>query len=301
MDLVLALAAAACFALASVLQQVAAEAVPQELSLRPGLLLRLLRSPVWLAGKAFDFLAVGLQALALRAGALVVVQPVLASGLLIALPLSARLAHRRLTRRDVGAALVCFVGLAAIVAVAEGGGGIDRPSGRAWAGPVAVTVTGLALAVTLCRLKRFRASRPLLLGVASGVAYGLSGAFMKATMAIFDSQGLAEVILSWEPYAMAVAIGLGAVVVASAFQAGPLAQSLPALTAMEPVVAVGIGVTAFAETLRHGTTGIVIGLTGAALALSGAIYLARSSAAAEEAAAAHPLAPAPAATGHHES
>src|SRR5258707_12602728 len=99
------IAAALGYAAASVLQQREAQSVP------PGgggirLVLRLARRPWWLAGVACDGAAFGLQAVALGVGSLLVVQPVLTSGLLFALPASAWLAGRRLARPDLGFALV---------------------------------------------------------------------------------------------------------------------------------------------------------------------------------------------------
>ena len=60
----------------------------------------LLRRPLWWAGTAVAVAGYGFQALALVKGSLIVVQPLLVSALLFALPLSARLAGRRVTRRE---------------------------------------------------------------------------------------------------------------------------------------------------------------------------------------------------------
>lgn len=89
MPVILALLSAMAFATASVLQQRAARDVPESLAMRPGLLWRLVRSPMWLAGTVADLSGFGLQALALGLGSLIVVQPVLCTGLLFALPIGA--------------------------------------------------------------------------------------------------------------------------------------------------------------------------------------------------------------------
>ena len=57
--------------------------------MRPSLLLRLVRRPMWLAGTAADWSGFGLQALALGMGSILVVQPLLCTGLLFALPIGA--------------------------------------------------------------------------------------------------------------------------------------------------------------------------------------------------------------------
>src|SRR4029077_10991795 len=104
MAVVLALLSALAYAGASVLQQRAAREVPEELALRPGLLGRLIRRPMWLAGTASDWAGVGVQGAALGLGSILVVQPLLSTGLLFALPLSAAWNGRRLGARDWAAA-----------------------------------------------------------------------------------------------------------------------------------------------------------------------------------------------------
>lgn len=272
-----ALAAAACFAAASVLQQVAAEAVPAAHALRPRLLVQLFRSPRWLLGKAFDFVALVFQGIALLHGTLLLVQPVLAVGLLLALPASARLARRRLSRRDHLAALACTAGLAVLVVVTHSAGGADRPALHDWALPAVLAVT-LAGALVVASLRRPGSGRGLWLGTSGGIAYGLSGALLKATVDILGTAGLRRMLLSWEPYALVLVVVAAAIVVQSAFQAGPLHASLPALTAVEPVVGTFFAVTTFEERLAGGPWSVVVGLAGGALALTATIALARSAA-----------------------
>src|SRR5204863_4976064 len=99
----LALIAAVGYAVASVLQQRAAAAVPSDLSMRIGVLTRLLGRPLWLVGVAADITAFGFEAMALAFGSLVVVQPVLVLGLPIALVLGAALTGQHFGRQEAGA------------------------------------------------------------------------------------------------------------------------------------------------------------------------------------------------------
>lgn len=62
--------------------------------------------------------------------------------------------------------------------------------------------------------------------------------------------GFVDVISSWELYALIVVIILGTYLQQSAFQAGSLAQSLPAISVVEPVAAVILGMTVLEEALR---------------------------------------------------
>ena len=63
--------------------------------MRPGLLWRLIQRPMWLLGTLADWSGFGLQAIALGLGSLIVVQPLLCTGLLFALPLGAAWQGRR--------------------------------------------------------------------------------------------------------------------------------------------------------------------------------------------------------------
>ena len=107
MDVALALAAALLFALGTVLQQKAGLDEPDATEgSSSGLLLRMARKPVWLAGIAADALGFVGQAVALTIGRLAVVQPLLATSMVFALPLGHRLTAQRVTRADVGAAVL---------------------------------------------------------------------------------------------------------------------------------------------------------------------------------------------------
>ncbi|MET0817087.1 MAG: DMT family transporter, partial [Solirubrobacteraceae bacterium] len=124
MEIVLALAAALLFALGTVLQQKAGldEPVEGEAS---GLLLRMARRPVWLAGIAADSLGFVAQAIALTIGRLAVVQPLLVSSVVFALPLGVRLTGQKVRRIDVAAAVVVTVSLGVFLVVADPSGGRD--------------------------------------------------------------------------------------------------------------------------------------------------------------------------------
>src|SRR5205807_8952991 len=95
----------------SVFQQRSAAAAPHEHSMRVSLLVHLVRQPAWVGGVVADVLGYVLQFLALDRGSLVLVQPLLVSGLLFALPLGAALSRRRLRRRDWLGSAALVVGL----------------------------------------------------------------------------------------------------------------------------------------------------------------------------------------------
>src|SRR5690349_14844961 len=110
MDIALALVAALCFALGTVLQQKAGLDDPAEGS-SAGLLVQMARRPLWLVGISCDALGFIAQFAALAIGSLAVVQPLLVFSVVFALPLGARFTGQKVTRADILAALVVTVGL----------------------------------------------------------------------------------------------------------------------------------------------------------------------------------------------
>lgn len=271
---VLALGAAVLYAVTSVLQQSAAATVAPERSLRPGLLLALVRQPRWLLGNLAEVGAVSLQFMALRTGSLLLVQALLVSGLLFALPLGAALQHRRLTCADWVGAVAVVVGLGLFVSVARPSAGRGEPSALAWA-----AVLGLGCGTVGALLRRAPripgSSRATYLGAACGVLFGVTAALAKASGHLLD-RGAVHALQAWEPYALAILGAAGFLLAQSAFQAGPLGASLPLITAADPVVAAVIGVLAFHERLAGGAPALVLQAVAATAIVAGVWMLARS-------------------------
>jgi drug/metabolite transporter (DMT)-like permease len=239
MAVLIALLAAVAYALSSVLEQRAAREVPEELAMRPGLLWRLFRRPMWLAGAAADWSGFGLQAAALGMGSIIVVQPLLCTGLLFALPIGAAWQGRRLAGRDWIGAIALTVGLAVFLVVGNPTEGKDFATTHAWV--LAVGVLGPIIAVCTVAAMRTRGNaRAVLLALATALIYSLTAVLTKSAVTELG-EGLDALLTSWEPYALIVA-GAGALLLnQSAFQAGDLQASLQTLTAGEPIVGCILG------------------------------------------------------------
>jgi hypothetical protein len=223
-------------------------------------LLDLVRRPVWMVGLLVAAASLGFHLLALGVGALAVVQPLLVCGLLFALPISAWLDARRPSASEWLWALVLVAGLAIFLDAARPADGSARPNVDTLA---ALVLAGVALASgsVALGLSKGRRYGPSLVGLAAGVAYGLVAPLLKWSIAtaVVDPDRLAG---SWPGYALVV-IGSAALVLNQiAYQAGPLAASLPAMTIAEPVVAVIVGATAFGEQVRSSPTALVAELAG---------------------------------------
>lgn len=273
--IILAVSAGFAYALASVLQQRAASEAAPELSLRPGLLLALLKRPLWLFGTLVDGAAYALEASSLALGSIIIVQPLLVTGLLWALPLATIGRPERVTRREWIPAIALVIALAVFVTVGDPHGGRSQASGLAWILTVIALGVPIAIAVVAAR-GAAPGRRVLLLAFAAGCVYGLTAALTKSTLDLLGG-GVLEVFTHWQPYALLAAGFFGFLLNQSAFQAGHLAASLPAMAVTDPVVGSVIGVTLFGETLGATDAAAIAATTVAVMVMAVAtVSLARS-------------------------
>lgn len=271
-----ALAAAASAAAASVLQYRSAQAELPGRGLHLRLLWRLVRRPAWLMGLLAALVSFGFHVLALSGGQLDVVQPVLVSGLLFALPASVLLDARRPSAVEWAWAFLLVVGLAVFLDAAQPSGGSGLPDqGRLILLAAAAGALG-SLAVVLGRIT-FHRHRASLFGLATGLAYGLVAAFIKYSAALVAIAPV-RLVSTWPVYVL-VALGAVALVLnQAAYQAGSLAAMLPPLTIADPIVAVIIGAVAFGEELASTPLALTGELAGFLAMGVSVVQLARRSA-----------------------
>ena len=276
---VLALCAAFCFAVGSLIQQGAARQSHGR-ALRLGLLVALARDRRWLGGLALAVFSFVVQAAALAFGPLALVQPLATLDVLFALPLIAHLNRRPLTRRSITGGLCVGAGMAVFVAVSLPTNGVAVPPFTAWI-PALAGIGVLTVLGGFAALRTRGAARVVLLAAAAAVIYGLLDALTKSTVDMLPSRGLG-VVTTWEPYALAAAGLLGGLFGESAFKAGPLSLSLPVIDTVEPTAAVVLAAVVFHESLASSPWQLALQLAGAATAVTGIALLSRSSVVAAE-------------------
>lgn len=272
----LALLAALLFAVASAAQQRSAATVPDDQAGGLGLIRVLVRRPLWWLGTLSDVAGFAAQGAALAVGSLLLVQPLLVTTLLFALPLGARWAGRGLRAADWGWAVLLAGSLAVFVAAGEPTEGVDRAPVAQWLPTAAVLGVVLACCLVGAAVRRGTA-RAVLLAVAAGVLYGATAALTKGVVSLLDD-GVLALLTSWETYALVAVAVAGTLLQQSAFQAGDLAASLPAVTVGEPVFGVAIGVAVLGEQLRaDGLEWALIGVVVVVLVVA-TVALARTAA-----------------------
>jgi hypothetical protein len=279
--IVLALIASGFTATASVAQRRAAALAPEKMSFSWRLVGYLLRRPAWFVGIASMILGFVFQVEALRVGSLSVVQPLIATELVIVFGVIAVHDPHRVHGRDWLSALGMVIGLGTFLALARPSGGRSHSSMSMWvlAGISSFVLAGLLAA--LAYLPPAKGRRPsagrkaALLGVAAATGFGFVAAVIKE-LSTHLSQGPAGVFSNWSPYVLLLSGAAAMFLASNAFQAGSLAASQPGLTIVDPLVASALGVVLFGERLNHAPVAFIGESLAVALLVISVVVLSRS-------------------------
>ncbi|MGI5215374.1 DMT family transporter [Plantactinospora sp. CA-290183] len=270
--ILLSLAAAALFAIGSALEQTSTKQEKATRTLDPRLLLRLVRRPRWILGWFPALIGTILQALALRVGPLVLVEPLLLAGVFMAVPITAAMNRQRPHARDLLVVVLGAAGLVAFLVAAAPRAGLNQAPTAAWL-PI---LAGLAAAFTLFLVLAWRiegAARGILLGAGTGLLYGVAAALVK-TVTVQAGQGLGTLFTNWHLYVLLAVSLAGLVLNQNAFQSGPIAAPLTTITLLDPLTSIVLGVGVYRETLSLGGFRLVV-IVLAALLMGYALWLAR--------------------------
>ncbi|MFE9579872.1 DMT family transporter [Nocardia sp. NPDC006044] len=242
----LALFAALLFAVSAALQQGAARAAATEAAqgrflVIVGIARRLITDRRWLAGQGANVAGFVVHAVALRLGAIAVVQALLVVQLLFALPFAAARRKRALLRRDwAGTVFVCG-GLILLVGQSAPGHAEVRPQmlPGVGAGVFAAIVTLIAVS----RLTRSPQLRSALVAVAAGCCFSTT-----AVLVVIATSALPHP--SWALLGIPISTVLGGLLTQEAYARGSLPTALTAMTITDPVLSYTAGLTLFAVTIH---------------------------------------------------
>ena len=221
------------------------------------------------------------QVEALRVGSLSVVQPVIATELVIVFGVIALHDPGRVHARDWISAVGVVIGLGAFLALARPHGGHAEASMRMWVLAGLATLTLAAALAALAYLPGRSGRRPgggrkaALLGIAAAVGFGFVAAVVKE-LSSHLSQGPTGVLLNWSPYVLLVSGAAAMFLASNAFQAGSLAASQPGLTIVDPLVAAALGVVLFRESLDHNPLILCGEILAVATVVASVVVLSRS-------------------------
>lgn len=273
----LALGAAFFIAIGDVIHQRSAHEVTDEPVSHLELFTRLLRDRQWWLGSLVAAVGFALQAAALGLGSVLLVQALLVTSLLFALPINARISHRRVTRWQWLWAALLAGSVVVIVTVGNPTAGHSHASWKTWTAVIVVLGPVLILCLIGAGIVKGPASA-VLLGFVSGALWGVFAVLTKGVVDRLDD-GLWAVVRNPELYVWALVAIAGTAYQQASFRAGSLTASLPTMTVAEPVVGSFLGVVVLGEALRPGDAGWVTLVVAVAAMVLATAALARSEAA----------------------
>ena len=267
----LALIAAFLFALAATLQQKGALNLPTISLADPMSLVRLVGQKVWLLGTVALFAGYLFQAGALDRGRLSVIQPLLVTTVVFALPLGYFLTKQHVGRREVIGAIVIILGLGLFVYFGDPAGGKENAPNDEWA--IAIAAIAALSAVLLVFGSRGGLSmKAAVYGTVAGLMFGLSSALTKPTLDYLH-ESVSTMLSHWECYALAIAGVGGFVLQQVSLGTGRLAPSVATVSVANPLVGILLGILLLDERLSRPAWHVVLAVIGLTLALVGAVVI----------------------------
>jgi hypothetical protein len=244
--------------------------------------LRLFASGGWLLGSGFLTLAVLLQLVGLLLAPLPVVQPLGVLSLVITALLERRLSHARIQRRGMIGIAVCIVGTIAFVVTASVATRSEAAS-PAVVLPVLVLVGGVLL-VLLVGYATLRDRLPsIAFTVSAGICFGFVVTLMKV---VLDRSAVAVqhggLIDPTTPFTVLVLAGAAAAglagisLVQRAYAAGSADLVVAALTVVDPLVAVTLGIVLLGQARGAPIWSFPAFAVAEAVAVAGVVLMARN-------------------------
>jgi drug/metabolite transporter (DMT)-like permease len=271
------LVAAVLLGVGFVLQQYAAEQEPESRFLSPRILTDLLRKPRWLIGIACMVVGQLIAAWAIGHAALTLVEPLLTTYLLFALILAVPMSKQPVRWIEVTGALILMVGVT-LLSLSRSTKPIGLSFGSFSHWFVAAIIAGIAFVAVQAGQRTKGPARATLTGLAAGLVFGIQDALTRQTLEILQGHPLSVLLSTWPPYCLLGAGIVGLWLMQSAFSAGPLHSSLPAIAAGEPVAGIALGIVVFGDRIQISPGQLAIEVCGIAALIVGVVMVARSSA-----------------------
>jgi drug/metabolite transporter (DMT)-like permease len=268
---IVAAAASSCFYNLSIaLQALQVRDVPDDHGLQPSLLVRLVKNPRWLGATGIGLLGWPLELAALLLAPLTVVQPVLASGLLLLLYLGASRLGERPGPREFAAVAAILVGLTGVALAAP-----ERTTDHADGTALAVSLGAIALIALLPYIFRGRVGAAgFIVVVSAGCGYAWTGIVSKL---VTDEVAAGSVLIAVAWLAtLAASEFIALLSEMSALQRRPATHVAPPMFTVQVLVPVLLAPFLFGESWGDTPLGGVVLGASIALAVAGTALVAAS-------------------------
>jgi drug/metabolite transporter (DMT)-like permease len=272
LGIICAIGASALYNTSIALQALEAREVGHEHALRASLIRRLIRNPRWLIATLIGLLGWPLEIAALLLAPLTVVQPCLASGLVLLLFLGVTRLGETLGRREYGSVGAIVLGVAGIAWAAP-----ERTTSNAGAVPIAIALVLVTIPVVAPYLARGRASAAGTLAVvAAGFGYAWTSIASKLLTDELSAGSLLVAVI-WLATA-AASEGIALLSEMSALGQRPATRVAPVMFAVQVVVPVVLAPLIFEESWSATPGGGAALVVAILFILAGVVSLAGSKA-----------------------
>ena len=262
-----------CFALAATLWQKAALGLSGVSFRQPKTLVVLLTRWVWLLGLAAQIVGVVLQAAALDRGRVSIIQPLLVTTVIWALPLGYFLTRQTIGAREVVGAAIIVVGLALFAWFGHPAAGVSNAPGSDWVASILV-ICAACVSLLVFANRGSLSMKAALLGTVAGLLYGLSATLMKPVVEDLHTESLGQVVSGWQFWVWGAAGLIGFLFQQLSLSTGRLVPSVAAVSVANPVVSVLLGALVLQERLEKNPPWHAVVAVGAlCLALVGSVVI----------------------------
>jgi hypothetical protein len=270
----LALLSAATFAISTSVQHQAAAGAPKSVRGIVGLIGYLIRRPLWLLGQFLATCAFAFHASALHAGPIAVVQPIVVSGIVWAVPARAAISRRMPSITELRAVAITAFGLAVFLVASDPTAGSPASLGVGTIAFAAIAVVVvIAAEATAAHVRDDPRRRAFFLGVVGGVLFGLVAGFLKLALQELDEGGWHAMLVAWPTYGVLLAGAGGVLTNQRAYATAGLSASMPALNIVNGITSLAFGYIVFNEIPRHSPLFLVLELGALACMAIGLLML----------------------------
>lgn len=235
----------------------------------------LLATPTWLLGQFLALMSFFLHAVALHFGPLALVQPIVVSGVVIAVPARSMMSRRWPSAHELTAVGVATAGLAVFLVASDPSQGSD--ASPSW-GPLLFALGGIVVALTAVWASVMTSTPKRAagyLGVSAGVFFGVVAGLVKLTIDVGVNDGALAVLTTWPVYLLLLCGAGGILSNQRAYTLAALSASLPVLNIVNVVVALVFGLLVFDEVPAHTPLAVLLQVGALVTVTVGLLMVAR--------------------------
>lgn len=273
--LICALAAATCYGAGPLVQALAARQTRPGSGLGLGLLVRLVRNKLWLAGVGADLGGFGFEAVALALAPAAFVTPLLLFDMVVLGLLASRIVHERLSRLGIaGIAAILTGGVLLTAAFATSHHGVGRQARLGEQFVLVGVVALVAVGAFIAGRRPPGAVTAAVLAGASGIAYAMATLCTRQISLSLRDHDFWHQLLTPAPYLLAVAALLSLSLLSRALQAGAAVVAVPVTSAFAALLPAIAGLAVFGEPVPRGGAFVAF-VAALPLLVAGLVMIAR--------------------------